>query len=144
VAVLDGLGADRDVARSGVDDTARAKLTALERGGNDERFDARPGLEDVRDGTITVTLRRKLRAIVRVVGRLIHNRKYFARPDVEHDDRTGFRVVGLDRSFERPVREVLDTQIDTGPEAFAVSCGPDTLDVLDRATEAILEHPFGA
>ena len=49
-------------------------------------------------------------------------------------------LVGLYGGFERPVGEVLQPQIDAGSQVLAVTRRPNTLDVLNRAAQPVLQH----
>ena len=50
----------------------------------------------------------------------------------------------LDCALERPVREVLQAQIDAGAQVLAVTRRTNARDVFYRAAETILEHTLGA
>ena len=80
---------------------------------------------------VAIALGHALRAVVRVVRRLVDHREHFTGTHVEHDDRSGLGAVSLHRCLERPVRKVLDAQVDAELQVLAVMRRLDTRDVFD-------------
>ncbi len=144
MTVFDRLRANRHEARRRVDRASGTVLATFQSRRDHQRFDARTGLEDVSDGAIAITRGGELRTIVGVVGWLIHHCQHFARANIEHDNGPGTCFIRFDRRLQRSVRKVLQPQVDACRELFAIVCRADTGDVLDGATQPVLQDAFGA
>ena len=145
VVVLGDLPAiDPKRAGRGVDDGIRLVSAAFQCSGHHERLDARSGLEDVRDRAVPVAGRIVLSAVVRVIGRLVRHRQHFARGRVQDHCRTRDGVIVGDGLLQFAISQVLEPEIQAGPQ---VPAGPGRLDqfhVFDDASQAVAKHPLGA
>ena len=115
-------------------------MTTLECRSDDQRLDTGSRLEDVGDCTIAIPIRHELQPVVRVVSRLVCDRQHLPRLHVQNDNRSGVRTEALNSALERAVGNVLQAQVYAGTQGLARLRRADTLDVLDRASEPILQH----
>src|SRR5262249_27999395 len=96
------------------------------------------------DRAVAIALRRQLRAVVRVVRRLVHHREHFAGIRVEHDGRAGARARVRDHRLELAVREVLEAQIDARAQVAAGAGYLYQLVLADYVSESIFQHSLAA
>ena len=138
--IVDRRVTDRQRARRGVDDRLRTHLARIERGGDGERLQRRPGLERVDQRAIAHVVARGPLAIVRVERRPVRQRQNLAGLGVEHDQRAGPRLVRLDRGLELAKGQVLQPAVDRQREIAAFLRRAYARHVLDDLAAAIDDH----
>ena len=138
--------ADSHLSRRGLDRRIEAHLALVQRQCHGERLQGRAGLEGVGQRPVAQLGADQLDAVVRVVGRQIRQRQYFAGADVEHHHATCLGAMLLERLLEITVGEVLHLRIQGERNILPFPRRMNAFDilhdiatpVLDDATRAVL------